>query len=151
MNSSGETIRIHMADDDPDDRLLLSEAMEDAKVENPLDFTVDGEDLMRYLRREGEYEGLQGHPLPDLLLLDLNMPRKDGRECIAEIRGDESLKHIPIVVLTTSQADEDVLASYRLGVNSFITKPVTFDKLVETVRTMAEYWIRFVRLPSVHS
>ena len=140
--------RILMADDDPDDRLLVREAMDDARLPNPLEFVVDGQELMDRLRCQGKFAELAGAPLPDLILLDLNMPRKDGRECIKEIREDPSLRHLPIIVLTTSHADEDVLKTYRLGVNSFITKPATFDRLVKVMHSLAQYWFKVVKLPA---
>ena len=140
-------VHFHMSDDDADDRLLFVEALAEARVENKIDFTVDGEDLMDYLRGQGKYSD-NPPTLPDVLLLDLNMPRKDGRECIREIREDPDLRHLPIVVMTTSQADEDILRSYQLGVNSFIQKPVGFQDLVEVVSSLTEYWIKFIRLPS---
>lgn len=142
-----EPIRILMADDDPDDRLLLRDAMEDARLDNPVDFAVDGRDLMDRLLCKGAYAGDEREPLPDMILLDLNMPRMDGRECIAAIRAHPELNHLPIIVLTTSRAEEDVIRTYQLGVNSFITKPVTFDKLVRVVQSLSQYWFRIVRLP----
>ncbi|MEO0564020.1 MAG: response regulator, partial [Chloroflexota bacterium] len=129
MNDN-ELIRIVMADDDEDDRILAQAAFEESALRNAVDFVEDGEELMAYLRREGPYEHLRNTPLPGLVLLDLNMPRKDGREVLQEIRSDERLKRIPVVVLTTSQQQEDVIRSYGLGANSYITKPVTFDGLV---------------------
>ena len=143
-----ELVTILMADDDPDDRLLVQDAFDEIRLDNPLDFVEDGVELMDYLRRCGAYAHLAGTPLPGLILLDLNMPRKDGREALHEIRQDESLRKIPIVVLTTSRADEDLLASYQLGANSFIVKPVTFDKLVEVIRVVTDYWLCIVSLPT---
>ncbi len=140
-------VSIHMCDDDPDDRLLLKEALQEAKVPNDIDYTEDGEQLMRFLRREGEFENLKDQPMPGLILLDLNMPKKDGREALAEIKGDEKLRHIPVVILTTSRADEDILKSYEMGVNSFISKPVTFGNLVIAVKTVTDYWFNVVELP----
>ncbi len=140
-------VSIHMCDDDPDDRLLLKEALQEANVQNDIDYTEDGEQLMRFLRREGEFENLKGQPMPGLILLDLNMPKKDGREALAEIKGDETLRHIPVVILTTSRADEDILKSYEMGVNSFISKPVTFGNLVVAVKTVTDYWFNVVELP----
>lgn len=142
------TIRILIADDDPDDRLLLKEAFEESRLSNIMDFTVDGQDLIDYLRRQGPYAGLKNLPLPGLILLDLNMPRKDGREALAEIKSDPDLRRIPVIVFTTSENEDDVLRSYDLGVNSFLVKPVTFEGLVYSVRTMTDYWLQIVRLPT---
>ena len=139
---------ILMAEDDEDDRVLALDAMRDAKVDNEIRFTVDGQDLLDYLRREGAYAagGIEA-PLPEIILLDLNMPRKDGREALAEIKGDRALRHIPVVVLTTSRDEDDVFRSYDLGVNSFITKPSTFAGLVELMRTWTRYWLELTELP----
>ena len=142
-----EGITILMADDDPDDRLLMEDAMEEVHVANKFDFVEDGEQLMDYLHRRGDYADLADEPLPGLILLDLNMPKKDGREALKEIKGDPNLRRIPIIILTTSKAEEDILRSYDLGANSFISKPVTFDKLVEIVRQLSNYWFTIARLP----
>ena len=141
-------VTILMADDDPDDRLLMEDAFAEIRLENPLDFVVDGVELMDYLHRRGGYAHLAGTPLPGLILLDLNMPRKNGREALHEIKQDETLRKIPIVILTTSKAEEDLLTSYNLGANSFIVKPVTFDKLVEVTRAVTDYWLCIVTLPT---
>ncbi len=145
--SNEKLIEIHMCDDDPDDRLLFSEAVEEAHVLNKVTFSQDGQELMDYLLREGEFKHLQNKPFPDLILLDLNMPRKDGREALEEIKQHPKLKHIPVVILTTSKQDEDILRSYNLGANSFISKPVTFDKLVKLVSELCGYWFNIVKLP----
>ena len=145
-----ERITILMADDDPDDRLLVQDAFDDIRLANPLVFVEDGIGLMDYLHRRGEYAHLAGTPLPGLILLDLNMPKKDGREALKEIKSDPALRTIPIVVLTTSNAEEDILRTYDLGTNSFIVKPVTFDKLVEIIRKVTQYWLEIVRLPPNH-
>jgi len=137
-----------MADDDPDDRLMTREAFEEAHLGNPLEFVKDGEELLDYLLRRGSFENLKGRPLPGLILLDLNMPRKDGREALQEIKAHPALRRIPVVVLTTSKADEDILRSYDMGVNSFISKPVSFESLVETVKMLGKYWFEIVILPS---
>ncbi len=147
MRTKGKPIIILMADDDPDDRMLTKEACEEARLANPLHFVEDGEQLMDYLHRRGEYAELSQYPLPGLILLDLNMPKKDGREALAEIKADPELRRIPIVVLTTSKSEEDILRTYDLGVNSFIVKPVTFESLVEVVKTLARYWLGIVELP----
>ena len=137
-----------MADDDPDDRLLLKEAFEESSLGNIIDFKVDGQDLIDYLKRKGPYAALNNTQLPGLILLDLNMPRKDGRETLREIKSDSNLRHIPVVILTTSESEDDVWLSYNLGVNSFIVKPVTFERLVHLVRTITDYWLQIVRLPT---
>lgn len=147
MTNSSNSIIILMADDDADDRMLAKEALEEARLANILHFVEDGEQLMEYLRRSGAYTHLSASPLPGLILLDLNMPRKDGREALAEIKSDPILRRIPVVVLTTSKAEEDILRTYGLGVNSFIIKPVTFDSLVNTMITLAKYWFEIVELP----
>jgi CheY-like chemotaxis protein len=142
-------ITILLADDDADDRLLTRDALAESRLANELRFVEDGEELMRYLRREGRYSNPDLSPCPGLILLDLNMPRKDGREALREIKSDPSLRHIPIVVLTTSKAEEDIYRTYDLGVNSFITKPVTFDGLVNVMRGLGRYWFEIVELPGV--
>jgi CheY-like chemotaxis protein len=147
VKRQGEPFVILMAEDDPDDRMLTKEACEEARLANDLHFVEDGEQLMDYLRRRGQYTALINEPLPGLILLDLNMPKKDGREALKEIKADPDLRRIPIVVLTTSQAEEDVLRTYDLGVNSFIIKPVTFESLVDVVKTLAKYWLGIVELP----
>ncbi|MGI9406144.1 MAG: response regulator [Hyphomicrobiaceae bacterium] len=142
-----ETIRILIADDDEDDRMLIEDAFAEARLNNPIDFVNDGEELMDYLHRRGDHEHLKDTSQPGLILLDLNMPKKDGRTALKEIRADEHLRRIPIVVLTTSKSEEDILRTYNLGVNSFITKPVSFDGLVEVVQVLSKYWIEIVALP----
>ncbi|OGX34707.1 MAG: two-component system response regulator, partial [Omnitrophica WOR_2 bacterium RIFCSPHIGHO2_02_FULL_52_10] len=114
---------------------------------NEMDFVEDGVELMDYLYRRGKYEEMKGKPMPGLILLDLNMPRKDGRLALTEIKADRRLQLIPIVILTTSKAEEDVLRTYDLGVSSFITKPVTFEGLVEIMKSLAKYWFDIVTLP----
>jgi CheY-like chemotaxis protein len=135
-----------MADDDEDDRSLTREALEEGRLVNELRFVEDGEDLLDYLRREGKYAGSNA-PRPGLILLDLNMPKKDGRTTLKEIKGDPDLRQIPVVILTTSKADEDVYRSYDLGVNSYIVKPVTFEALVDVLQTLEKYWFEIVELP----
>jgi CheY-like chemotaxis protein len=136
-----------LADDDADDRLMAQEAFEEARLVNPLYFVEDGEQLLDYLYRRGQYTAPQAAPTPGLILLDLNMPKKDGRQALQEIKADATLRHIPIVVLTTSKAEEDILRTYDLGVSSFITKPVTFEGLVDLVRGLMRYWFEIVTLP----
>jgi CheY-like chemotaxis protein len=147
MRQTGKAITIIMADDDPDDRELAREAFEECRLANDVQFVEDGEELMDYLCRRGKYVELSETPLPALILLDLNMPRKDGREALKEIKSHPDLKRIPIVVLTTSKAEEDILRSYNLGVNSYVTKPVTFESLVETIKVLGKYWFEIVELP----
>jgi CheY-like chemotaxis protein len=145
---SPSAITILMADDDEDDRELARDALQDARLANQMRFAVDGQDLMDYLRRRGRYAKPSADaPRPGIILLDLNMPKKDGREALAEIKSDEALRQIPVVVLTTSKDEADVLSTYDLGVNSFITKPVTFAGLVEVMRTWTRYWLEIVDLP----
>lgn len=147
MQKRAGIITILIADDDADDRLMTKEALEESRLVNSLHFVEDGEDLMDYLHRRGRYADLQDTPLPGLILLDLNMPRKDGREALREIREDPDLRRVPVVVLTTSKAEEDIYRTYDLGVNSFITKPVTFESLVLIMTTLAKYWFEIVDLP----
>lgn len=141
------SILILMADDDPEDRMLASEALEEAKLDNELHFVTDGEELLDYLNRQGDYEYLKDTPLPGLILLDLNMPKKDGREALEEIKTSPDFRSIPIVILTTSKSEIDIVRTYNLGVNSFITKPVTFDGLVDVMRSLGNYWFSIVSLP----
>ena len=143
------TITILVADDDPDDCLLVSKAFKASRLCNDLRFASDGEDLMDYLYERGNYEEPGQAPRPGLILLDLNMPRKDGREALKEIKADPALREIPVVVLTTSKDDEDILRSYNLGANSYITKPVTFEGLVEVVKSLGKYWFEIVELPLI--
>jgi CheY-like chemotaxis protein len=147
MQRQPEPITILMADDDPDDRLMTEEAFRDCRLDNPLRFANDGEELMDYLHRRGRFDDAEAFPMPGLILLDLNMPRKDGREALREIKADPQLRHIPVVVLTTSKADEDVVRAYHDGVNSFITKPASFAGLTEVVGTLGKYWLHIVDLP----
>jgi two-component system, response regulator len=144
MNSK---LIILLADDDPDDRLMTKEALEESRLLNPLVTVEDGEELLEYLRRTGKYAHLIDEPLPGLVLLDLNMPRMDGREALKEIKTDPTLCHIPIIILTTSKAEEDIYRTYNLGVNSFITKPVSFNSLVDLMKHLGKYWFEIVTLP----
>ncbi|MGE5532238.1 MAG: response regulator [Bacteroidota bacterium] len=147
MDHSHQPITLLIADDDLEDCMMLREALEQSHLANDLRFVHDGEQLMAYLRREGEYGSPGAAPRPGLILLDLNMPRKDGREALAEIKGDPRLHAIPVVVLTTSRAEEDVYRTYELGVNSYISKPVTFASFMDMVRTLGKYWLEIVELP----
>lgn len=148
MATSNKLITILIAEDDADDRLLAQEAFQESRLVNELYFVQDGEELLDYLRHQGKYQE-QAAPRPGVILLDLNMPRKDGREALTEIKKDADLRRIPVVVMTTSKAEEDILRSYDLGVNSFIIKPVTFEGLVEVMRTIGHYWFEIVELPPV--
>ena len=143
---ASEPIVILMADDDADDRVLARDAMEESRLGNCLRCVEDGQELMDYLTRTGKYARVDA-PRPGLILLDLNMPRKDGRQALREIKANPDLRRIPVVVLTTSKTEEDILRTYDLGAYSFITKPVTFDRLVEIVRTLGRYWFNIVELP----
>ena len=140
-------ISILIADDDADDRLLIKDAFDESCLSSPLVFVNDGEELTDFLCRRGAYESLKDTPLPGIILLDLNMPRKDGRTALKEIKADETLRRIPVVVLTTSQAEEDIGHIYELGASSFITKPVTFEALCDVVKALSHYWFEIVALP----
>lgn len=148
-NKNQRSIVILVADDDAEDRMLVKEALEEGRLANNIQFVVDGEELMEYLRGQGKYADRAKYPPPGLILLDLNMPKKDGREAMKEIKSDPLLRVIPIVVLTTSKAEEDILRTYNLGVNSFITKPVTFSSLVDIMQTLGKYWFQIVELPPI--
>ena len=139
-----ESIEVLLVEDDPGDVVLIQEAFEDNKVRNRLHCVSDGVDALRFLRRQDEFADA---PRPDLILLDLNLPRKDGREVLEEIKSDEILKRIPVVVLTTSKAEEDVLRSYKLHANAYVTKPVDFDRFIEVVRQIDEFFVTVVKLP----
>lgn len=145
--SGGKLAVILMAEDDPDDRMLSEEALQEAHILNDLRFVADGEELIDYLNNRGRYQRPDSAPRPSLILLDLNMPRKDGREALGEIKSDPELRSIPVVVLTTSKAEEDIVRSYDLGVSGYITKPVRFEELVEVMKTIGRYWLEVVELP----
>ncbi|MBL8160289.1 response regulator [Candidatus Saccharibacteria bacterium] len=140
-------IVILMADDDDDDFLLTQKALKQSKLLNTLCRVKDGEELLDYLLERGKYEGGSPCGRPGVILLDLNMPRKDGREALKEIKSNPDLQDIPVVVFTTSKAEEDIYRTYKLGVNSFITKPVTFDNLIQVMQTLGKYWFEIVELP----
>ena len=137
-------IEVLLVEDDPGDVLMTQEAFEEHKVRNNLSVVSDGEEALAYLRREGQYADA---PRPDLVLLDLNLPRIDGREVLAKIKEDEDLRRIPVVVLTTSQADEDILRSYSLHANAYVTKPVDFERFITVVRQIDEFFVSVVKLP----
>ena len=145
--SPARYVTILMADDDEDDCLLAKEALAENRLANNLYFVNDGEELLDYLHNRGKFEDRAQNPRPGLILLDLNMPRKDGREALREIKADPELKSIPVVILTTSKEEEDIVRSYNLGANSFISKPVSFDGLIDVMRSLGEYWFGIVELP----
>lgn len=142
-----ETIVLLIAEDDEDDYLLVKEALEDVRLRNTVYWVKDGEELMDYLLRQGEYEDPGKSPRPGLILLDLNMPKKDGREALEDIKANPDLKSIPVIVLTVSKAEEDILRSYDLGVNSYIRKPVKFNEFIEAIKVFEKYWLELVSLP----
>jgi CheY-like chemotaxis protein len=141
-------VTILLADDDEEDRSMTISALRERRVANDIRCVADGEELADYLFHRGRYANPDDAPTPGLILLDLNMPKKDGREVLAEIKADASLRSIPVVVLTTSKAEEDVTRTYDLGVNSFITKPVTFEGLVRAMEAFSRYWLEIVELPN---
>ena len=147
MSSPTKPVTILMADDDDEDYMLTAEALREAMIINTLYRVKNGEELMEYLLLKGKYTSRVDFPLPSLILLDLNMPRKDGREALKEIEAHADLRKIPVVVLTTSDAKEDISRCYEIGANSYITKPVTFDGLVKALKTLGQYWFELVELP----
>jgi CheY-like chemotaxis protein len=144
---TAKPITILMADDDPDDRAMTAEAFAEAKLANDLRFVEDGAELLDYMLRRGKYADPDSSPRPGIILLDLNMPRKDGREALAELKADPRFRAIRVIILTTSKAEEDILRTYNLSAASYITKPVTFEALVEVVRALGKYWLEIVELP----
>jgi len=147
--ASKDKVVILMADDDEDDLLMTRDAFDLSRLNNQFLFVKDGVELLKYLRNQGDYSDPSTSPRPGIILLDLNMPLMDGREALKEIKSDPKLRSIPIIVLTTSKADEDIIKSYDLGVNSFITKPVTFQGLAEVIKQTAIYWFEIVQLPDI--
>ncbi len=146
MKNPKKSVVILIADDDPEDCMLIRDAFKEGLLINGLRFVGDGEELMDYLRRQGKYRDRSKSPRPGIILLDLNMPKKDGREALKEIKSDSDLRSIPVVILTTSKEEEDILRSYDLGANSYITKPVTFAGLVEAIKSLGKYWFEIVEL-----
>ena len=144
---ANKSIELLIADDDAEDRMLIRDALFESRLNNNLQFVEDGEQLIDYLYNRGAYTDKLKFPRPGLILLDLNMPRKDGREALFEIKQDENLRSIPIVILTTSKAEQDILKTYDLGVSSFITKQVKFESLVDIMTTLNRYWFEIVELP----
>ncbi|PKN45602.1 MAG: response regulator [Deltaproteobacteria bacterium HGW-Deltaproteobacteria-17] len=145
IKSLGEMVDILLVEDNEGDARLAKEAMRDSKIRNTLHHVLDGEEAMAFLRREGKYADA---PRPDLILLDLNLPRKDGREVLAEIKGDPSLRLIPVVILTVSNAEEDILKTYNLHANCYITKPIDLDQFIKVVRSIEDFWLTIVKLPT---
>ena len=145
---SGKVIDVLLVEDDPGDVLMTREAFEDNKVANRLHVVSDGAEALEFLRKEGAHDGA---PTPDLVLLDLNLPRMDGRQVLEAVKGDATLRSIPIVVLTTSEAEEDVLRSYALHANAYVTKPVDFERFIEVVRKIDDFFVSVVRLPGSRS
>jgi chemotaxis family two-component system response regulator Rcp1 len=141
---TGRPIEILLAEDNPGDARLTLEALKENKVSNHLHIVKDGVEAMAFLRHEGKYANA---PRPDIILLDLNMPRKDGREVLTEIKGNESLRRIPVVILTTSQAEEDILRSYDLHANCYVTKPVDLEQFIKVVQSIEAFWLTIVKLP----
>jgi CheY-like chemotaxis protein len=150
MNNSATTVTILMADDDEEDCLMARDALQEGRILNDLRVVHNGEELLDYLHRRGRFADADA-PRPGLILLDLNMPRMDGREALRAIKSDPELRAIPIVVLTTSKAEEDIVRSYELAANSFISKPVTFAGLVDVMRDIGHYWLEIVDLPAGQS
>jgi CheY-like chemotaxis protein len=150
MRSERKPIVILLADDDEEDRMLACDALAESRLSNDITCVTDGEDLMDYLHRRGNYAPPVEAPRPGLILLDLNMPKKDGREALREIKSDPELRQISVVVLTTSKAEEDIYSSYDSGASSFISKPVTFEGLVEVMKGLGRYWFEIVDLPRQH-
>jgi CheY-like chemotaxis protein len=148
MDKARKAVTILMADDDPEDQMLVRNAWQRSRLCNDLRFVNDGEQLMDYLHRRGAYADPIDSPRPGVILLDLNMPKKDGYEALQEIKNDPDLRRIPVVVLTSSKTEEDIVHSYNLGVSGFIAKPVTFGGLVEAIEALGRYWIEIVELPT---
>ena len=147
MNEEAKSITILMADDDEDDRLMAEVALKEAKLLNPIRFVKDGEELLDYLYRRGIYGNGTDAPRPGLILLDLNLPKKSGKDVLETIKSDEKLKHIPVVVLTSSKAELDVVKSYNLHANGYIIKPVNMEKFMEIVQSIEQFWFNIVVLP----
>lgn len=151
MKSSTKTkVEILIADDDAEDRMLIKDALHESKLRNNVQEVENGEELLEYLTNNGKYSDKEKFPAPGIILLDLNMPRKDGREALKEIKANPELRKIPVIILTTSKAEEDILRTYDLGISSYITKPVTFSAMVDVMKTLNKYWLEIVELPESH-
>ena len=150
MRNERKPIVILLADDDEEDRMLACDALAESRLSNDISCVTDGEDLMDYLHHRGKYAPPAEAPRPGLILLDLNMPRKDGREALREIKSHPELRQISVIVLTTSKAEEDIYSSYDSGASSFISKPVTFEGLVDVMKGLGKYWFEIVELPQLH-
>jgi CheY-like chemotaxis protein len=148
MSTLKQPLTILLADDDEEDRAMTIDALRERRVSNEIRCVADGQELVDYLFRRGAYADVTDAPMPGLILLDLNMPRKDGREALVEMKTSPALRSIPVVVLTTSRAEEDIVRTYDLGVNSFISKPVTFNGLVQAMDVFSRYWLEIVELPT---
>ena len=149
MKTSNPPITILLADDDPEDCMIIKEALEESQLKHAFHYVTDGQELLDYLHRQGDYREPKSSPCPALVLLDLNMPRKKGLEALMEIKQDLRLRSIPIIVLSTSDAESDITRAYDLGANSFITKNINFDALVDTMKTLSKYWFEMVKLPQI--
>lgn len=147
MTPYGQSVLVLMAEDDADDRFLVEDAMHEAHLKNEINFVTDGEELMDYLLQRNAFADANRFRRPGIILLDLNMPRKDGREALKEIKDHPDLRRIPVVVLTTSKAEEDIIRTYDLGVSGYITKPVSFEGLIDVMRAIGRYWFEIVELP----
>jgi CheY-like chemotaxis protein len=145
-NRFGQPIEILLVEDNPGDVRLTREAFKDGKMKNNLHIAEDGVEALAFVRRQGRYKNV---PVPDLILLDLNLPKKDGREVLAEIKADPQLKQIPVIVLTTSAAHKDIIRTYHLHANSYITKPVDLDQFFKIIRSIEDFWLTIVKLPSI--
>ena len=141
---AAKPIEILLVEDNPGDVRLTKEALKDARVANNLHITIDGVEALAFLRKQGKHAAV---PRPDLILLDLNLPKKNGREVLEEIKKEEALRHIPVVILTTSQAEQDVVESYRLQANAYVTKPVDLDQFLKVVSSIEQFWLEIVKLP----
>ena len=148
MGKTKKLPTILMAEDDPDDRFLVQEALKKSEVTCDLRFVEDGEELMDYLYHQNKYADPESSPRPGFILLDLNMPKKNGREALREMKADAQLRRIPVVILTTSKAEEDIFRTYNLGSSSYITKPMPFEELVTSIKCLANYWLEIVQLPA---
>ncbi|MGL4612066.1 MAG: response regulator [Trueperaceae bacterium] len=146
---SAQPVTVLLADDDPDDQVLTCDAFKEARLTNEVRCVTNGEELLQYLRHEGRFVDTTTAPRPGLILLDLNMPKIDGREALSTIKSDPNLRCIPVIIMTTSRAEQDILKSYDLGANSYVTKPATFAELVEVVRGFGHYWFELVHLPYI--